>query len=83
MLCLIIPTTQGRKLDKHLRNILTTLSAQVMAPNFVSHTNASAKVMKKYQKLKFLKISSRRKTLNVLEKLDTKSYVTMLEHIDY
>ena len=79
MLCLIITKTQGTKLDKHLRNISTTLSAQVMVPNFVSHTNASAKVMTKYQKLIFLKISSRRKTLSVFEKLDTKSYVTTLE----
>jgi hypothetical protein len=55
MLCLIITKTQGTKLDKHLRNISTTLSAQAMVPNFVSHTNASAKVMTKYRKLIFLK----------------------------
>ena len=79
MLCLIITKTQGTKLDKHLRNISTTLSAQVMVPNFVSHTNASAKVMTKYRKLIFLKISSRRKTLSVFKKLDAKSYVTTLE----
>ncbi len=48
MLCLIVTKTQGTKLNKYLRNILTTLSAQVMVPNFASHTNASAKVMTKY-----------------------------------
>jgi len=63
MLCLIRTTTQGKKLDKHLNNISTTLSVQIMASNFASHTNASAKMIKKYRKLIFLKICSKRKIL--------------------
>jgi len=79
MLYLIRTTTQETKLDKHLKSIWTTLSVQVMAPNFVSHTNASAKMIKKYQKLIFLKIYSKRKIMSVFEKLDTKNYTTASE----
>ena len=79
MLYLIRTTTQETKLDKHLKSIWTTLSVQVMAPNFVSHTNASAKMIKKYQKLIILKIYSKRKIMSVFEKLDTKNYTTASE----
>ena len=67
MLCLIRTTTQGKKIDKHLNNISTTLSVQVMAPNSTSHTTASAKMIKKYWKLIFLKIYSKRKILVFLK----------------
>jgi hypothetical protein len=47
-----------------------------MAPNFASHINASAKMIKKYQKLIFLKIYSKRQILSVFKMLDTKNYTT-------
>ena len=50
-----------------------------MVPNFASLTNASAKVIKNYQKLIFLKIYSRRKIMTVFKKLDTKNYMTTSE----
>jgi hypothetical protein len=50
-----------------------------MVPNFASLTNASAKVIKKNQKLIFLKKYSRRKILTVFKKLDTKNYMTTSE----
>jgi len=50
-----------------------------MAPNFASHTNASAKMIKKYRKLIVLKIYSKKKILSVFEKLDTNNYTTTSE----
>ena len=63
-------------LEKRIDNLISTS----YGPQFcITHKNASAKMIKKYQKLIILKIYSKRKIMSVFEKLDTKNYTTASE----